>query len=34
MRNKDWSTLDIGKTENETWFYSKVTVLYCAMTSV
>ena len=34
MRNKDWSTLDIGKAENEAWFYSKVTVSSCAITSV
>ena len=26
MRNPDWSTLDIGKAENEVWFYLKVTV--------
>ena len=24
MSNEDWSTLDIGKSENEAWFYSKV----------
>ena len=27
MRNKDWPTLDIGKAGNETWFYSKVTII-------
>ena len=26
MRNWDWSTLGMGKAENEVWFYSKVTV--------
>ena len=25
-------TLDIGKSENEAWFYSKVTVSSCAIT--
>ena len=24
---QDWSTLDIGKAENEAWFYSKVTII-------
>ena len=34
MRNLDWSTLDIGKSWNEAWFYSKVTVSSsCAITS-
>ena len=26
MRNKNWSTLVLGKAENEAWFYSIVTV--------
>ena len=34
MRNQDWSTLDIGKAENEAWFYSKGAVSSCAITSV
>ena len=29
MRNWVWSTFDIGKAENEAWFYSKVTVSSC-----
>ena len=34
MPNLDWSTLDKVKAENEGWFYSKVTVSSCAITSV
>ena len=34
MHILDWSTLDIGKAENEACLYSKVTVSSCAITSV
>ena len=34
MRNQDWSTLDIGEAGSEAWFYSKVTVSSCVITSV
>ena len=31
---KEWSTLNLGKAENEAWFYSKVTASSRAITSV
>ena len=33
MCNYDWSTLDIGESWNDSWFYSELTVSSCAITS-